>query len=315
MIRHLTTTVASAALSLERGAVGDKPGLVPNSTRRTGCRLIVASLIAAGLNFGFGAAASAADLPRQAPAPAYVKAPVVPAYNWTGFYIGGNAGWVRESASGTSDFVDSGAQRSEVKTNPQSNSPSNSGFIGGGQIGYNWQVAPQFVLGAEGDWDWLNTKYNFCRQTAIFSIACVDSAPNVTGFESIGSQTNWLATARARAGVTWDRFMVYGTGGAAWGSFKTTESLSCLVDGCGASSTQLAASSSITQTKAGWVAGLGVEGMLSPNWTVKAEWLHYDFGNLSDTFATVGNPGTQSVVWSRDERFDSFRVGVNYLFR
>jgi outer membrane immunogenic protein len=317
MIRHLTTA-APAALSLECGAVGDKPGLAPNSSSRSGCRLrrlIVASLTAAGLNFGFGAAAPAADLPRPAPAPIYLKAPVAPTYNWTGFYIGGNAGWVREVASGTSDFVDTGVLIGASEVNPQSNSPSNSGFIGGGQLGYNWQVARQFVLGAEGDWDWLNTRYSFCRQTNVVSIACVDKPGNPFGFESIGSQTNWLATARARAGVTWDRYMAYGTGGAAWGSFKTTESLSCLNAGCGSSSIQLAASSSITQTQTGWVAGLGVEGMLSPNWTVKAEWLHYDFGNLSDTFTTVGTRGTQSVVWSRDERFDAFRVGVNYLFR
>jgi outer membrane immunogenic protein len=271
----------------------------------------LASFAAAGLNVS---AASAADM--RAPAPIYNKAPILaPAYNWNGFYFGGNAGAAREHATGTSDFVDTFfAPGNSEFSNPQSNGPSNTSFIGGVQAGYNWQVSPHVVLGAEGDWDWLNTKYSFCRQTDVQSTACSDVLPNIFGSESIASETKWLATARARAGVTWDRFMFYGTGGAAWGRLDTTESLSCLVDGCGGTSTlKLAASSTLSQTKAGWVAGLGVEGMLSPNWSVKAEWLHVDLGNLSQTFTTVGNvPGSQSVVWSRDERFDMVRVGVNY---
>ena len=108
--------------------------------------------------------------------------------------------------------------------------------------------------------------------------------------------------------------MVYGTGGAVWGHVQTTESLSCLVGGCGSSSLKLAASSTVSQTKTGWAAGLGIEGMLDAHWSVRAEWLHVDLGNLSDTFMTVGIPGTQSVVWSRDERFDIIRAGVNYRF-
>jgi outer membrane immunogenic protein len=270
-------------------------------------RTIVASLTAAGLCVGFSAAASAADLGSPAPAPVYTKAPIVePAYNWTGLYLGGNAGRARESASGISDFIDTGVPPS---VNPQSNSFSSVGFVGGGQIGYNWQVAPNWVLGAEGDWDWLRTNYKLCRQTD--DEVCFDAG---RGFESISSQTKWLATARARAGVTVDKFMFYGTGGAAWGSIQSTESLNCLVGGCGTSSGKLASSSSITQTKAGWAAGLGVEGMLARNWSIKAEWLHVDLGHLSNTLTTVGNAnsGTQSAVWSRDERFDMLRVGVNY---
>jgi outer membrane immunogenic protein len=261
---------------------------------------------------GIGAA-SAADLPMKAPPPL-----VAPVWSWTGFYVGGNAGWAGERASGTSDFVDTIFAPGNIQfRNPQSNSPSSSSFTGGVQAGYNWQVAPRFLLGVEGDWDWLNTKYSFCRQANVSSTACLDGPPNIDGFETIAGQTNWLATARARAGVTWDRFMFYGTGGAAFGSIRTTESLSCLTDGCGAASTlRLALSSSTTQTRTGWVAGLGVEGLLTAQWSIKAEWLHYDLGSLSNTFTTTGNVGvgTQSVVWSRNERFDTVRVGLNYHF-
>jgi outer membrane immunogenic protein len=272
-------------------------------------RIVIIWLAAAGL--GVSASAFAADL-SPATAPVYTKAPAAPpAWTWTGVYVGGNAGWVKEHASGTSDFLNT-AIGGAFATDPQLDSPSGSSFIGGGQLGYNWQVNQYLVLGAEGDWDWLNTKYSFCRQTDIGSLACTD---NSRGFETIGSQANWLATSRGRLGMTVPAFsnvMVYGTGGLAWGSIKTTESLSCLVGGCATSSLLLAASSSVTQNKTGWVAGAGVEGMLTPNWSIKAEWLHVDLGTLSNTFVTAGTVGTQSVFWSRDERFDMVRLGVNY---
>lgn len=264
---------------------------------------ISALLIAAPLSI-----ANAADMPVKAPPMAPVVAPV---YSWTGFYIGGDAGLALENASGTSNFIDTYAAPPDIY-NPQSNSLHDVGFLAGGEIGYNWQVDPNWMLGVEGDWDWLRTSYNFCRQTNINSLPCTD---NDLGFETIGSQTNWLATARARVGVTMGWIMVYGTGGAAWGSVATTESLSCLVEGCGSSSLKLAASSTVTQIKTGWTAGVGVEGMLDAHWSVKAEFLYVDLGNFSDTFTTVGTAGyTQSVAFSRDERFDIIRGGLNYRF-
>jgi outer membrane immunogenic protein len=271
-------------------------------------RLIVARLVAViGLSFGASAVAMAADFGASYPAPApyYPKAVMM---DWTGFYIGGNVGGVFQSASGTSDFQDT----ADGSTNPQSNSPSNTSFTGGAQFGYNWQFAPHWLVGVEGDWDWMQSKYSFCRQTDINSSACFD---NGFGFETVSSQANWMATARTRAGFVWDRVMFYGTGGLAWASVQTTESLSCSVAGCGAgSNVPFAGSSTFNDIKTGWTAGFGVEGMLTQNWTVRAEWLHTDLGTISDTASTTTPFGTQSVVWSRDERFDTFRVGVNYLF-
>ena len=78
----------------------------------------------------------------------------------------------------------------------------------------------------------------------------------------------------------------------------------------------LFASSSTSTTAAGWVAGLGAEWMFAGNWSVRAEWLHIDLGSINDLLPTVGTGGTiQTAVWSRTERFDEFRAGVNYLFR
>ena len=271
-------------------------------------KILIAGAALAAL---IGTPALAADMAVKAPPPA-----PAPVWTWTGFYVGGNVGWVGERASGTSNFIDTGfVPTNPLFSNPQANAFNSSRGIGGFQAGYNWQTAPNLVLGIEGDFDWMRTSYSFCRQTNNVSVACVDAAPtNIDGFESISSQTNWIATTRARAGVTWDKFLFYATGGAAWGNIHTTKSLSCLTDGCGGSSLKLAASNTFTQTKAGWTAGLGVEGMLSPNWSAKAEWLYVDLGTLADTFTTVGSFGTQSVLWSRSEHYNIVRVGLNYRF-
>jgi outer membrane immunogenic protein len=248
-----------------------------------------------------------ADMPVKAPAPP------PPAYSWTGFYIGGNVGAVAATPSGTSNFLDPVAGP-PFDTNPQPFSPANRSFLGGFEAGYNWQVDPRWVVGVEADWDWTRLRYNFCRQTDVTSSACID---NGDGFESIGSRTNWLGTARARAGVTLDGFLLYGTGGAAWGRVVTTLSQTCLNFGCGADSTRLLAVSSTTSTdKLGWVAGVGVEYALSANWSAKAEWLYIDLGTINNSLTTAGSPGTgfQTTAWSRTERYDELRVGVNYKF-
>jgi outer membrane immunogenic protein len=89
-----------------------------------------------------------------------------------------------------------------------------------------------------------------------------------------------------------------------------------LVAGCGGSGKPLFASSSGSTIKAGWVAGDGVEWMMVSSWSVRAEWLHVDLG-ITSTLLTIGGSGegTQSAVWSRNEEYDEFRVGLNYLFR
>jgi outer membrane immunogenic protein len=249
--------------------------------------------------------AFAADMPVKAPAPP------PPVYSWTGFYIGGNAGAVASVPSGTSDFRDT-ADVPPFDTNPEQFSSANWSFLGGFQAGYNWQINPYWVVGVEADWDWARTRYSFCRQTDISSSACIDSGD---GFESIASRTDWIGTARARVGVTEAGILLYGTGGAAWGRVVTTLSQSCLVNGCGANSTlALAASSTTTTDKVGWVAGVGVEYALSANWSAKAEWLYIDLGKINSSLTTAGTPGLQTTSWSRNERYDELRVGLNYKF-
>ena len=148
-------------------------------------------------------AASAADMPVAPAGPAYYPGGItpVPHYNWTGVYVGGNAGgaWANQSGATTTDAV-TGAF---VTTS----SGSTSGFIGGGQIGANWFFSPNFVLGIEGDFDALTNENTL-------------NAPD--GSNQHVGKLKFLSTARGRFGLTADRFMLYGTGGFAWGQNEVT---------------------------------------------------------------------------------------------
>src|ERR1700722_19872277 len=127
--------------------------------------------------------ALAADMSRPPP---YVPAPMMPLYSWTGFYIGANGGgaW----ASGTLSNNVTGA----------SISASHSGFIGGGQLGYNWQFG-NFVLG--GEWLFDGTDLN---------------ASGTAGNFSASAHTDWVGTATARFGWAFNNWLWHGKAGGAW---------------------------------------------------------------------------------------------------
>ena len=178
-------------------------------------------LIAAG-------AASAADLPsRKGP----VVAPVyVPVFTWTGFYVGANAGYAWGNVNAN------GANVGRVG--------DLDGFIGGGQVGYNYQMG-QFVIGAEAD----------------FQGADLTSGNNL-GLVRV--KTEYFGTVRARVGVAFDRFMPYITGGWAYGNVKT-------------SIPALAFSSDRTHT-GGYAIGGGLEYAFTNNLIGGVEYLYVDLG-------------------------------------
>jgi outer membrane immunogenic protein len=203
-----------------------------------------------------GSAANAADIPRKAlPYSSPVYAPV-----WTGFYVGANAGygWASYDAFGTEKM---------------------KGFIGGGQLGYNWQIS-SFVLGAEAD-----IQYSAQKRTETTVIGGV----TFTG----ESKVPWFGTARGRVGYAFDSVLIYGTGGVAWSNLK-------------ASVSALGATVSTETTKMGWTAGAGVEWMFMPSWSVKAEYLYIDSGTTDLTVAGVTASGKLKDQIAR--------IGVNYHF-
>jgi outer membrane immunogenic protein len=226
---------------------------------------VVALLVAASPS------AFAADLPVKTPPAPY---PLL-VYNWTGFYIGGNLGGAWESGTLTDSF------------GPTSFRNSRSGFIGGGQIGYNWQVAPQFVLGVEWMFD----------GTDLSS----DSGPITVGreFLSASENVNWLTTVAARFGYAANNWLFYGKAGGGWVHDTAT-----VTDAIGAN----VFSASISDTRGGWLVGAGIEYGFTPNWTMRIEYDHLGLGDVTSAGPIVGDTLTVS------RHFEMVMVGLNYKF-
>lgn len=250
------------------------------------------------------AAASAAPVSTAAPETA---APV----NWTGFFFGGDIGGLARQGHGTSDFF----QASETPHSIQGQSPNSSSAVAGVHVGFNWQFSPSWVAGIEGDWQWTRSQFSACRQTDIASLPCTE---NSRGFGTLGDEVRSFGTVRGRLGVAFERMLVYGTGGAAFTDIRSSLGLDCVPSGCGASARPTAASAESSTQRTGWVAGAGIERMFGQNWIIRAEYLHADFGTLSNTlflplFNCFDNHSC-GLSWSRNLHFDIVRAGVSYKF-
>ena len=248
--------------------------------------------------------ASAADL-----APRYTKAPppvVAAIYNWSGFYIGGNVGaaWSRTNVSATPSAAfanDFPGTTAFIAANHPSRL-SRDGFTGGGQVGYNW-LTGQFVFGVEADLNYVDSNRSFAF-----------GAGNVVPLSVVGSVTNnWLATFRGKLGFAVNNLLFYGTGGLAVSDLKYAESVSVVggISGLGVFS------SSISDTKAGWTAGVGAEWGFAPNWSAKIEYLYTQFDGLSAVATRVGvlppiTPNPTFTFATGDYTIQSLRVGVNF---
>jgi outer membrane immunogenic protein len=223
------------------------------------------TIAAAAIAFGVLAQpALAADIP---PAPAY-KAPVIlPSYNWSGFYLGGHGGWGTGGASGSS----AGFSRDfDI-----------DGWFGGGQLGYNWQGAGSpWVFGIEAD------------------LSAGDINGSQTAFSTtVSSSLDLFGTVRGRIGYAFDRAMVYGTGGWAWGKNEVT-----------LTTPVLGAAVSDKASLSGWTVGGGVEWALVDSWTAKVEYLYLSYSS-SDALSNWVVGGLNTDVDGHTIRF-----GLNYRF-
>jgi outer membrane immunogenic protein len=252
------------------------------------------------------APAQAADLAAQAP-------PAAPAGPWTGAYVGLNAGWIWSSTTikNTGTDTDSGGLGFALRQGfiPGSIAVSPNGFIGGGQIGYDWQYAGYWVWGVEADFVGTSAKANV---NSVFQGNAL-TPPFSTFFKT---EIDTLGTVRARAGYLWSPILLfYGTGGLAYGQTKLGSAFacpSCSPPSGSESNTTLQASTS----SVGWTAGGGTEWKLTPLWSAKLEYLYIDLGGQSNTIVYSYPPAsnTSSMTSTVHLRDNIVRLGINYRF-
>lgn len=312
----------------------------------------------ATLALALASSAFAADLPSyKAPPPPLLPPPPL----WTGFYAGLNAGY----AFGTSNQVNTGAFPAQdalaaltaplspilvsnfrFGTTALANSGvanvNQNGFIGGGQIGYNYQWGQSIVVGLEADIQGAGIRgrggyvgagadaLNFANVITVNRVA--------VGSGQIDAGIDWMGTVRGRLGWLFTpTLMVFGTGGLAYGGVNANATHSAAANAnlaflgiplLGFGAPVVPGSGRYSDTRVGWTAGGGFEWMMAQNWSVKAEALYYDLG--SATFASspviymspisipligLGGPLAMNVPTTR-VKYDGViaRVGVNYHF-
>jgi outer membrane immunogenic protein len=258
------------------------------------------AILAAAFIAGAGQAAFAADMPVKAPA---YKAAAPVAFNWSGFYVGGNVGYGWGKANSDVTLTVLGFPV------PIPDTAKPKGTIGGAQIGYNWQLSPNWVLGVEADWQASGQKASIALPDQPFGgIICLCVGTLTSAYDA---KIDWFGTVRGRVGYGWDRFLIFATGGLAYGEVKIagTATESGVSIGGPFSST---ASFGGSKVNAGWTLGGGVEAALVDGWSVKAEYLYLDLGSL-DT-ASAGPFGSETVTTHTRFTDNIVRVGVNYRF-
>jgi outer membrane immunogenic protein len=251
-------------------------------------------------------AATAADM-----APRYTKAPVVAAvYNWTGFYIGGNAGYSWGRSSTDASFYNNATN---LLLATGTTAFDMNGWVAGGQLGYNWQSA-SWVFGLEGDIQGTGQKGSgaftcagpICSagNTAIaLALAPVNAA--------FSHKLEWFSTIRGRVGYTFAPTVLgYVTGGAAIGGVNTNG----VITGFAANGVASAAAFSGSDTRVGWTVGAGLEASLGGNWTGKIEYLYMDFGKYTTGATLLLNAPPSRVDLASKVTDNILRVGVNYRF-
>jgi outer membrane immunogenic protein len=255
-------------------------------------------------------AAQAADLPtrKEAPPPVFVPPP----FTWTGFYVGLNAGASFGTGNRTTTLsVPSFLNNFLVASWPGNLGSNNTGFIGGGQAGYNWQTGA-FVLGVETDFDGTTQGKTFNFTSLPFAA----TTPLPGDILSVNAKANldWLGTTRARLGFVAtpdNRLMIYATGGVAYGGGSSSFT---------AFDTQndLLFTGSPSSSRVGWTIGAGLEYAITNNWTIKGEYLYYNLGSTTFTSVPTGAFATAfpGIVATNKYTFDGsiVRAGVNYKF-
>lgn len=276
--------------------------------------------LAAFAVYGFSSVASAADIPRKAPA---YSPPPPPAYSWTGFYVGANVGggWGNRQVDFSPIDPLATALFNNVSGGPPPTSFNTSGVLGGLQLGYNWQLNNNWLVGLETDFDWAGMKGSGSGSGTVIRFSPFTN--------TVGEKVDWFGTVRARLGyLPTSNLLAYVSGGFAYGRVEHNGSYSTAVGFLGNTpgpNTFICAgagapcfSGSSSDVATGWTLGGGLEFAFWQKWTLKAEYLYVSLDSKSVTETAVAVvPGTPPAAFNANFNRASFnvaRVGLNYHF-
>ena len=221
----------------------------------------------------------------------------------SGFYVGLNGGY------GWSSVHDTQTPWGATSISDQSAhtiNPSLDGAVFGAQAGYNWQM-DGWMAGFEGDFDAASASGN---SAAVFPSKLVSTSTD--GF-AVNEKTKWLASIRARLGFDVGNGFAYLTGGGAWESKTDSGMTTAEVDSAVFGETS---AYSFSHTRSGFVFGAGYEWWIAPSWTLRGEYLFYDFGSGNTdtvTYPNCANGPCGVNETSGKNNVSVFRVGVNYM--
>jgi outer membrane immunogenic protein len=260
-------------------------------------------LTAAIASLGLTTIASAADLPART----YTKAPVMPVavFNWTGFYIGGFAGYAWADGNATATEPQSATGTLYNGGSLVTSYGTKGSFLGGGTVGYNWQTpGSNFVFGLEGEGGYLHVRGSRQDVNAFNNGLALPDSVNST---RIGDAYGVIA---GRIGYAWDRTLLYAKGGVAFVGNSYSFNDTCNTGGCGGG--LLVLGHSDTQTT--YAVGAGIEYAFTPNWSLKGEYL---FLGTQKTYTQSGptlTPGTPTTFTNSntDPNVHTVKIGVNY---
>jgi outer membrane immunogenic protein len=210
--------------------------------------------------------------------------------------------------------------------------------LGGLYLGYNWQFAPTWLVGVEGDFTWTDLKQSV--NAPLFSDAGSTSAIIPVAGSNLNFETDlkWLASLRGRAGyIVANDWLFYGTGGVAWAGLDQSANASCpppanLTNGCGALNGVMFTQSpfSGSTTRVGFVVGGGLEWQIPAStwgrWRARVEYLYYGFDKTNSEsalfvnvpgggpLACLNTPTCSAQYTFGNVNVQTVRVGLSYAF-
>lgn len=271
--------------------------------------------------------ALAADFPSRKAPPAYIPPPPT----WTGFHVGLNAGgaW---GASTTTNFVSTPFLINGADNAPWAAAAAIAGsggvstnaasFIGGGQIGYDWQFNGGFLAGVEADIQGVAAGNNNTSVTRLAPTPLSAQGLNLLTNVASGKTLDFFGTVRGRLGyLITPTLLVYATGGLAYGGATSTTSFFQTVPNDLPGFLLIGANHArFSQTRVGWTVGGGLEWMFWPQWSAKIEYLFYDLGAVAYPVGIITDWQLSNLLFASSTqartRFDGHivRAGVNYHF-